>query len=104
MAQVADERTPRHPAIEELVRHIVAAHLECNTSEVRAGDHLKRDLGITRLGLVLVCLDIEDILDVALSLESLERVHTLADLSRAAADARRKASAARLGNHASCTA
>jgi acyl carrier protein len=89
MVHTTDDRPQRHPPIEELVRHVVAAHLECSTSEVRPRDDLEKDLGITRLGVVLIGLDLEDVLDVALPFETMDPVRTVADLARVVAEARR---------------
>jgi acyl carrier protein len=83
------DRPLRHRSSEEVVRLALAAHLECDLSEIRAAHHLERDLGITRLGLVLVALDLEDLEHVSLSFDELAAVHTVADLSRFLGEARR---------------
>ena len=101
MTLASNDRPLGHPSAEELVRHVVAVHLECSTSEVRARDDLTRDLGITRLRLMLIGLDLEDVLDVALPFEVLERVRTVADLVRCVSAARRTSRALRPGSAAS---
>jgi acyl carrier protein len=78
----ADEHADRAPTAEEYVRHVLAAHLECSPTRLHPDQHLERDLGFTRLGLVLVSLDLEDITHVALPFEGLEQVHTVAELGR----------------------
>ncbi len=82
-----DEAPSPANAVEELVRHVVAAHLEVDACDVRAAHELERDLGITRLGLVLIALDLEDLERVNLPFERLADVRTVADLARVVARA-----------------
>lgn len=67
---------------EDLVRHVIAAHLEIDAADVRPSLQLERDLGITRLGLVLIGLDLEDLERASLPFERLADVRTVADLGR----------------------
>ncbi len=76
------DETPRHLGLEDLVRHVVAAHLELDAADVRPALQFERDLGISRLGLVLIGLDLEDHERVSLPFERLAEVRTVADLAR----------------------
>jgi acyl carrier protein len=69
-------------ALEELVCHVVAAHLEVDACDVRPGHVLEHDLGISRLGLVLIALDLEDLERVSMPFEALSEVRTVSDLAR----------------------
>jgi acyl carrier protein len=78
----AFDQAPGHQGHEDLVRHVIAAHLEIDAADVRPSLQLERDLGITRLGLVLIGLDLEDLERASLPFERLADVRTVADLGR----------------------
>lgn len=67
-------------SIGETVREVVAAHLELPPSAIRTEQRLEEDLGITSLGLVLMALDLEDVLDVRLPYDRLGEVKTVGAL------------------------
>ena len=67
-------------SIGETVREVVAAHLELPPSAIRTEQRLDEDLGISSLGLVLMALDLEDVLDVRLPYDRLGEVRTVGAL------------------------
>jgi acyl carrier protein len=77
------------PAAEQVCRSMIAAHLEVSLEAVQPWQSLEKDLGITRLGLVLIGLDLEDLEHVTLPFELLGEVETVAQLGRFLKAARR---------------
>lgn len=70
-----------------VVRSVLARHTRRDTGDVRASDDLYGDLRLTMLGLALVILDIEDILDVRIAMPDLDSIQRVEDLTSLARDA-----------------
>jgi acyl carrier protein len=85
----ASAETTGATAAEQVCRSVVAAHLELGVEAVQPWQHLEKELGITRLGLVLIGLDLEDLEHVTLPFELLGEVETVAQLGRFLKAARR---------------
>lgn len=66
---------------DEIIREVIGAHLEVEASTIKPHQHFARDLGITPMGLVLICLDLEDVEHVSLAFDDLSGVQTVEDLS-----------------------
>jgi acyl carrier protein len=77
----------RQPA-ENIVRAMLAEHLESDVAAIHLDHELAGDLGLTPLAVVLVALDLEDLEDVFLPYEQLVQVKTVGDLARFFAHAR----------------
>ena len=69
-------------------RAMIAEHLEVGVEEISPRQHLEKDLGITRLGLVLIGLDLEDLEQVTLPFELLAEIDTVGQLARFLEEAR----------------
>ena len=77
-------------ASDELVRVVLAAHLERPETDITPDKYLEGDFGITSLGLVLIGLDIEDVQGVTLPFEGLALVKTVGQLTNFVAEASTK--------------
>jgi acyl carrier protein len=77
------QRTP-----EELVRLILAEHLEVEPNTIQPNLNLETDLGLTPLAVVIVVLDLEDLESMYMPLDRLFSVKTVADLAAFLASAR----------------
>lgn len=66
--------------VNEVVRGLLAHHLNRHPSSILASQHLGRDLDVTPLELVLIALDLEDIAGVAVPVEQLGQVDTVGEL------------------------
>ncbi len=64
----------------EIVRRVLAEHLDVDASQVHLEQHLETDLGMTALGLVLVALDLEEVECVSLPFDELKRIKTVGQL------------------------
>jgi acyl carrier protein len=77
----------------EIVRDVLAHHLNRDASEVQPEKHLERDLDLSPMELALVALELEEIEEVTLPAHGLGSIQTVADLfalvSRAIARERR---------------
>ena len=67
-------------SIEDLVRDVVAAHLEVPVNTIKATQSFLNDLGIPPLGVILIALDIEDLEGISLPFEHLMQTRTISDL------------------------
>ena len=72
---------------EEVVRAVLAEHLETEVASIHIDHRLIDDLGLTPLAIVLVVLDLEDVEDVFLPFEQLDEVKTVSDLAHFVAHA-----------------
>jgi acyl carrier protein len=77
------QRTP-----EELVRLILAEHLEVEVNAIQPNLNLETDLGLTPLAVVIVALDLEDLESMYMPFDRLFLVKTVADLAALLASAR----------------
>ena len=77
------QRTP-----EEVVRLILAEHLEVKPNTIQANLNLETDLGLSPLAVVIVMLDLEDLESVRMPFDRLFSVKTVADLAALLASAR----------------
>jgi acyl carrier protein len=77
----------RQPA-ENIVRAMLAEHLESDVTAIHLDHDLADDLGLTPLAVVLVVLDLEDLEDVFLPYDQLVQVKTVADLAHFLTQAR----------------
>lgn len=66
--------------IEQLVRNLLADHLEVGPESLHDTDRLDGDLGMSPLAVVLVVLDVEDAVESFVQFEQLGAVKTVADL------------------------
>ncbi len=67
-------------SLEQVVREVVAAHLEVPSSEVTPNQRLMEDLGLPPLGVVLIALDVEDLEGFHVTFEDLVQAKTVGDL------------------------
>jgi acyl carrier protein len=67
---------------EELVRAVIARHMQVDPTTLTRSSHLQRDLELDPLDLVLIALRIEDIKGRDFPIAQLEWAHTVADLTR----------------------
>jgi acyl carrier protein len=74
--------------VENIVRAMLAEHLEADVAAIHLDHDLAEDLGLTPLAVVLVVLDLEDLEGVFLPFEQLVQVKTVADLARFLSHAR----------------
>jgi acyl carrier protein len=65
--------------LERMVKSVIAHRIDVTPELVRPADHLRRDLGLDDLDLVLVALELESIAEIEFPLAELELVHTVAD-------------------------
>jgi hypothetical protein len=72
-----------------LTRLVLAAHLEVSPAHIALHHHLERDLGVTRLGLVLVARHLEHTEQLCVPFALVAAVDTVADLANLVAAARR---------------
>jgi acyl carrier protein len=82
-----ENRTMRQP-VENIVRAMLAEHLEADIAAIHLDHDLAADLGLTPLAVVLVVLDLEDLEGVFLPFDQLVQVKTVADLARFLSHAR----------------
>lgn len=66
--------------VNQVVRGLLAHHLQREPSSIRASHHLARDLDVTPLELVLIALDLEEIEGVAVPVEQLGQIETVGEL------------------------
>jgi acyl carrier protein len=66
--------------LEQMVRSVVAAHLEVPATDISTTQNFFDDLGIPPLGVVLIALDIEDLEGISLPFERLMQTKTVSDL------------------------
>lgn len=66
--------------VNEVVRGLLAHHLNRHPASILASQRLGRDLDVTPLELVLIALDLEDIAGVAVPIEQLGQVDTVGEL------------------------
>jgi hypothetical protein len=64
-----------------VVLHVLAHHAKRPIATLRRWHALDRDLDMTPLEIVLVALEIEDILDVDLDVDGLDRARTVGELA-----------------------
>lgn len=83
-----DSRTHASVSAADVVRMMIAAHLEVDLAAVELHHELHRDLGLTPLGVVLIGLDLEDLEQVTLPFELLSAIDTVEQLGRFLSEAR----------------
>jgi acyl carrier protein len=66
----------------ELVRVAIAIYLDLKPSEIRRNAHLKRDLGLEPLDVILIVFRLEELTDAEFTMADLRGVETVADLER----------------------
>lgn len=78
----------------QIVKGLLAHHLQIEPSSIRTWQRLDEDLDLTPLELVLIALEVEEIEGAAIPLDALDRVGTVAEfvqfLSRASAQSHRR--------------
>ena len=67
---------------DEIVRTVIARHMQVAPTTITRRSHLQRDLELDPLDLVLIALRIENIKGVEFPIAELEEAHTVADLAR----------------------
>ncbi|MCA3016394.1 MAG: hypothetical protein INH41_28760 [Myxococcaceae bacterium] len=75
----------------QVVRHVLAHHLDRSAHDIVPMDRLHADLALGLLGLAVVALELEDVTGVLLPYEALTRAVTIEDLARLLHDHRRPA-------------
>jgi len=75
-----ERRTNVRESLDELVRTVVARHLQVSPTTLTARTHVHRDLELDPLDLVLIALRIEGLEGMEFPIARLERVRTIADL------------------------
>jgi acyl carrier protein len=66
--------------LDQMVRSVVAAHLEVPLTDIKSTQSFFDDLGIPPLGVVLIALDIEDLEGITLPFERLMHTKTVSEL------------------------
>jgi acyl carrier protein len=67
-------------SLDEMVRAVVARHLEVAPATITRSTHLQRDLELDPLDLVLIALRIEDMMETEFPIARLEGASTVGDL------------------------
>jgi len=67
---------------DEIVRTVIALHMQVGPATITYRSHLQRDLELDPLDLVLIALRIEDIKGIEFPIAQLEGAQTVADLTK----------------------
>jgi acyl carrier protein len=74
------KETVMNDSLEDMVRDVVARHLDVEASTLTLEDDVEKDLGLDPLDLVLIALRIEENVSIEFPIARLESVHRLDDL------------------------
>jgi acyl carrier protein len=66
-------------SVPALVRAALAHHLDCDPGKIHTRQHLQADLDLTPLELIVIALEIEELVGVAIPVEALDDVATVGD-------------------------